>query len=37
MTIFRCAIDPSFSSFEELCERHVVAQGWSDEGDVSFF
>jgi len=37
MTIFRCAIDPSCCSFEELCERHVVAQGWSDEGDVSFF
>ena len=37
MTIFRCAIDPRYSSFEELCERHVVAQGWSDEGDVSFF
>ncbi len=37
--IKRCPIDENggYSSYEELKKRHVVAQGWSNTGDVSFF
>ena len=37
VVIKRCPIDEEYSSYEELKKRHVVAQGWSESGDVSFF
>lgn len=34
--IFRCDISTDCASYDELKRRHVVAQGWSPTGDVSF-
>lgn len=36
MQIIRCDVDKSCASYEELKARHVVAQGWSSSGDLSF-
>ncbi len=38
--IKRCPIDENYyrcTSYEELKRRHVVAQGWPNSGDLSFF
>lgn len=37
LSIKRCTIARDCSSYEELKERHVVAQGWSASDDISFF
>lgn len=34
--IWKIGIDRDYSSFEELKNRHVVAQGWYDSNDLSF-
>jgi len=37
VVIKRCPIGEIWSSYDELKKRHVVAQGWSKAGDLSFF
>ncbi len=34
--IYKIGVDREYTSFEELNENHVVSQGWSDTGDLSF-
>lgn len=33
--VWWCAIDPTWTSYEELKSRNAVAQGWPDKGDLS--
>ncbi len=33
--VWWCAIDPKWSSYDELKNRNAVAQGWPDKGDLS--
>jgi len=37
MNIKKIGIDTDYSSYEEFKERYVVAQGWCEVGDLSFF
>ncbi len=37
MKIKACALDADFTSYKEVKERNVIAQGWYDSGDISFF
>ena len=36
MNIKKIGIGPDYSSYEELKENNVVAQGWSGFGDLTF-
>ena len=37
MIIKACSLDIDYTSYEEVKSRNVIAQGWSNSGDVSFF
>ena len=36
MGIKKIGVDTNYATYEELKQRHVVAQGWSEFGDLTF-
>jgi len=37
MNIKGCSLDANYTNYEEVKKRYVVAQGWMQSKDVSFF